>query len=209
MKILLLEDNKVLHESLKEYLSINNFKIHSAFNSDDVYSLTYKNKYDLYLFDINVPGDNGFKILKYLKDAQDFTPTIYITARTDIDSLQQGFNVGASDYIRKPFDPEELVIRIKNRFMPKELIHYKHLKYNISTKEIYKDDVLVRITQTLSDIFHVLIINKNKLIENNTLLDLLPSQSNTSLRVNISKLKKQLNINITNIRSQGYMIEDI
>ena len=208
MKILLLEDDKNLHASLKAYFELENFEVLSAFNSDDVYNLSFEESFDLYVFDVNVPGDNGFEILKSLKNAKDNTPTIYITALTDISSIGLGFDAGADDYIKKPFDPEELVLRIKNRYQKKSVAFYKDISYDTNSKEIVKDGKPVLLGEVLSNLFHELFINKNKIVPTQVLYDLLEHPNPNALRVNLSKLKSKLNLNIKNIRNIGYMLEE-
>ncbi len=112
-RILLLEDDPNLSKSLIKYLNINSFYVDWAKNGEEAIDLTYKNSYDLYLFDINVPLISGIDLLKELRDAEDFTPTIIVSALVDIDSITDGFIAGADDYVKKPFDPEELLVRIK------------------------------------------------------------------------------------------------
>ena len=209
MKILLLEDDKNLHMSLKAFFEMEGFEITSAFNSDDVYDLTYENSFDLYIFDVNVPGDNGFEVLKSLKNADDKTPTIYITALTDIASVSDGFDAGADDYIKKPFDPEELVIRIKSRYMKKDIITYKNLSYDSKTREILYDGNYVVLTEVLSNIFHSLILSKNKIVPFGVLNEFLEHPNPNALRVNLSKLKNRLNLDIKNIRGVGYILEEL
>jgi len=209
MKILLLEDDNNLHQSLKAYLQMDNFEVFSAYNSDDVYNLTYNNKFDLYIFDVNVPGDDGFKVLEYLKQSDDITPAIYITALNDIKSISKGFEVGADDFIKKPFDPEELVLRIKNRYQSQEYILYKDIKYNPNTKEIIKKSEDIFLGIVLKNIFHDLIINKNKIVALEVLYEYLENPNPNALRVNISKLKNKLNLDIKNIREVGYILEDL
>ena len=139
MKILLLENDKTLHNSLKAYLEMEDFDVESAFDADEAYELTYKSTFDLYIFDVNLLGkESGFDVLKALRDSGDNTPAIYITALTDIRSMTKGFNAGADDYIKKPFDPEELVLRIKSRYLVNNLLHYKDIEYDPISKEIKK-----------------------------------------------------------------------
>jgi len=209
MKILLLEDDKNLHASIKAYLEMENFSVDSAYNSDDVYELTYENSYDLYIFDVNVPGDDGFKILKSLKSADDTTPTIYTTALVDIASVGEGFSSGADDYIKKPYDPEELVIRIKNRYMKDDKISYKNLSYNPLTRELLQDGLTVGLADVLGNIFHELITQKGKIVPTQNLFDFLEHPNPNALRVNLSKLKSKLNLDIKNIRGVGYMLEEL
>lgn len=209
MKILLLEDDKNLHASLKAFLEMERFIVDSAYSSDDVYALTYANSYDLYIFDVNVPGDNGFKILKSLKSAEDKTPTIYTTALTDISSVGEGFDSGADDYIKKPFDPEELVIRIKSRYMKNDILNYKDLTYNPSTRELLKNGVIVGLADVLGNIFHELIMQTNRIVPTENLFDFLEHPNPNALRVNLSKLKSKLDLDIKNIRGVGYMLEEL
>ena len=209
MKILLLEDDNNLHQSLKAYLEMDNFEVFSAYNSDDVYSMTFSNKFDLYIFDVNVPGDDGFKVLEYLKQSDDKTPAIYITALNDIKSISKGFEVGADDFIKKPFDPEELVLRIKNRYQSQDYILYKDIKYNPNTKELIKSNEDIFLGIVLKNIFHDLMTNKNKIVALEVLYEYLENPNPNALRVNISKLKSKLNLDIKNIREVGYILEDI
>lgn len=210
MRILLLEDDALLAESLKEFLELEDFIVDLAINGEEVYELTFNNRYDLYILDINVPKDNGFEVLKHLKEAGDNTPTIYISALTDINSISKGFNLGAIDYIKKPFDPMELVVRIKNRFLQNSNeIEYKDIKYNIETKEIYKKDKLINLGEIQLAIFDKLIKNKNKIVLQEELIEYLDKQSSNALRVAISKLKNKLDLNIKNVRGKGYILEEI
>jgi DNA-binding response OmpR family regulator len=209
MKILLLEDDKNLHASIKAYLEMEDFIVDSAYNSDDVYDLTYENRYDLYIFDVNVPGDDGFKILQSLKSAEDKTPTIYTTALVDITSVSEGFESGADDYIKKPYDPEELVIRIKSRYLKNDTLSYKDLLYNPTTKALTKDGVTIGLADVLGNIFHELIMQKNKIVPTEVLFDFLEHPNPNALRVNLSKLKSKLNLDIKNVRGVGYMLEEL
>ncbi len=210
MKILLLEDDEILSESLQEYLEIEGFEVDVAFDGEEVYDLTFENHYDLYIFDINVPKEDGFKVLKSLKDADDNTPTIYITALTDINSISKGFALGAEDYIKKPFDPEELVIRIKSKYLKSdEIISYQNLQYNPHTKQLYKDGKVIGLGEVQMALFHQLITNQGKIVSSYQLLELLEHPNPNALRVNLTKLKNKLDIDIKNIRSQGYMLEKV
>jgi len=209
MKILLLEDDLNLHNSLKAYLEMEGFNIVSAYNAKDVYDITFENSFDLYIFDVNLVGENGFEILKALRDSGDTTPTIYTTALIDISSMTIGFNMGADDYIKKPFDPEELVLRIKSRYMRNENIRYKYIEYNPITKEIFQNNKLIILSNILSNIFHLFMINRGKIVSNEILSEQLENPNQNALRVNISKLKTKLKLDIKNVRGVGYILEDI
>jgi len=208
MKILLLEDDIILHESIQEYLEFEEWLVFSAYSSDDVYNLTYKDSFDLYLFDVNVLGDSGFEILKALRESGDETPTIFITALTDIDSLREGFSVGADDYIKKPFNPEELMVRIRNRYNRERVICYNDLKYELPSRQLYKNDQMILLSATLSNLFHLLISHKNDIVSLDNLLDALVNPNPNALRVNMSKLKRKLDLDIQNIKGVGYMLKE-
>ena len=210
MDILLLEDDIDLAHSLKEYLESEGFNVDLASDSSEVYDLTFEKRYDLYIFDINLKDESGFDILKELKDSGDTTPTIYISALSDIESISKGFELGATDYIKKPFDPEELVIRIKSRLLNNSnVIKYKNIEYNPLTKEIKLNGLVVSLGDIKTAIFHKLITNIGHVVEQDTLIDLLETQSPNALRVNIAKIKDKLGIDIKNIRGLGYLLPEL
>ena len=98
MRILLLEDDQILCDSLKEFLELEGYLVDVAHSGPEVFELTFVQKYDLYILDVNVPEINGFDVLSLLKESGDRTPAIYITALTDINSISKGFDIGAEDY---------------------------------------------------------------------------------------------------------------
>ena len=207
MKILLLEDDYALAHTLKEILEIEGFDVDIAQNANEAYEKTYNKKYDLYIFDINLPDENGIEVLKSLKNADDDTPTVFITALTDLNTMAKAFEAGSDDYIKKPFEPEELIIRIKAKIQKNgNLIKFNGFKYNPNEKTLTKNGKIIPISQTLKEILHELIINKNKIVSKERLLDITDS-TDASLRVNINKLKNKLGIDIKNIRGEGYLIE--
>jgi len=210
MNILLLEDDKILCDSLKEYLELEGYNVDVAHRGPEVFDLTFKNRYDLYILDINVPEVDGFDVLSELREAEDETPAIYISALTDIKSISKGFDIGAEDYIKKPFNPEELVIRIKSKYQQEdEIILYRDISYNPTTKLLQKDAHTIGLGEVQQNIFHTLITQQNKIVDTYTLMDFLEQPSANALRVNLAKLKNKLDIDITNIRGQGYMIENV
>ncbi len=207
MDILLLEDDINLAESLKDYLELEGFNVDLATNSNEVYDLTFVNNYDLYIFDINLQNESGFDILKELKESDDNTPTIYISALNDINSITKGFELGATDYIKKPFEPEELVVRIKSRFLNNnKTIKYKDIEYNLFTKEIKKDGKIISLGDIQGAIFHKLISNVGNAVAQNDLIELLENKNANALRVNLAKIKNKLGIDIKNIRGVGYLL---
>ena len=210
MKILLLEDDQILCASLKEFLELEGYSVDVAHRGSEVFDLTFGEHYDLYILDVNVPDVNGFDVLTSLKEAGDNTPAIYITAMTDINSISKGFKIGADDYIKKPFDPEELVIRIKSKYQKENvLLMLEDIIYNPVTRMLKKDGHTIGLGEVQQNIFHQLMIKQDMIVDSYALMDFLEQPSPNALRVNLAKLKNKLGINIKNIRGQGYMIESI
>ena len=112
MKILLLEDEYSLRISIKEFLEDIGYVVDGFMNGVDAYDAIYEKSYDLLLLDVNVPLMNGFELLQKLRKDGNTTPAIFLTSMTDTTNLKEGYKRGCSDYIRKPFDLEELELRI-------------------------------------------------------------------------------------------------
>ncbi len=210
MDILLLEDDQILAQSLQELLEDEGYSVDVVYDGEEALDYSYKNDYKLYIFDVNVPEIDGFELLKSLRDAEDKTPAIFMTALVDIKSMAEGFNAGADDYIKKPFDPDELLIRIKAKVTQNNSkISYLNLEYDPLSKELYQEGMLANLSETQLLIFDLLIQNINHVIDKEQLLDLLNIASDASLRVHVNKLKSRLGIEIRNVRGVGYMIEKI
>jgi len=198
MKILLLEDDFNLADSLKEILELENYEVDIVSNASEAYEKTFNEKYDLYIFDINLPDENGIEVLKNLRDADDKTPTIFITALVDLNTMSKAFNVGIEDYIKKPFDPEEMLIRINAKLQNpiSQIIKINDIEYDLKNKIIKKDGKIISLGDILKIIFDELALNINRIVTKDRLLELMRSENEVALRVNISKLKNKLGIEI-------------
>jgi len=214
--ILLVEDDLILGESLQELLEDENFEVTWVKDGNEALSATYDSTYSLYLFDVDIPFINGFELLKSLRESLDDTPCIFLTAKVDIGSLSDGFSCGADDYIKKPFDCNELIIRINTQIKKafntrKETLVYKDIVYDISSKVIVKDNKEIFLSPSELKLFELLLQNKSKIITKEDILYHIHDGgegSEAALRVQISKLKK-LGLNITNLRSVGYRLEEL
>jgi DNA-binding response OmpR family regulator len=206
-KLLLLEDDPILSKTLIKYLTHHGCEVDWAKNGEEAMDLSYENNYNLYLFDINVPLLNGLDLLSALRDAEDFTPTIIISALVDVGSITKGFIAGADDYMKKPFDPEELLIRIKAKTSSlKERLKFKDFEIDIQKEEIFHEGKEIYLGLVQKNLFISLIKNQPNPVTKDELMLLLDKPSDLALRVNMSKLKKNLNIEIKNIRGVGYQI---
>ena len=208
MKILLLEDDQILSETLELFLTKAGYEVDMALSMEEAEDLSFDNRYDLYLLDINLPKGDGLELLESLRYAEDNTPTIFITAMRDMDSMAKGFQLGAIDYIKKPFDPEELLIRIGAKFVTSN-ISYGDIEYDGASKIIRYQDEVLDLGNVQFVIFEKLLCSCGSLVTTQELYDVLEHTSNSALRVAITKLKQRLNIEIKNIRGKGYMLEEI
>ena len=210
MKILLLEDDPLLGESLKEYLELDDWTIDWAQDGNEVLDWTFEKRYDLYILDINVPEISGLELLKELRESGDGTPAIYISALSDIDSISAGFDAGAVDYLKKPFDPEELALRIRHRFGAKEAAtRYGNLTFDPQTGMVDTGDEAIHLGDVQQKIFAHLLANQGNIVPSETLFEYMREPGFNALRATISKLKKRLGVEIRNIRGEGYILEKV
>jgi DNA-binding response OmpR family regulator len=212
-KILLLEDDVVLAESLLELLEAEDFKVTHIYDSQEALEQTFQHRFDIYLFDVNVPQFNGFELLKSLRDAGDTTPAIFVTALNDIASLAKGFDVGADDYIKKPFDFDELLIRI-HAILKKQFHSYANqirlgaFCFDIEKDELYYEGRFVPLSAYELKLTQLFFQNIDKTLSKEFLLQELgydKSISDGSLRVYMTKLRKY-KLPITTIKGVGYRL---
>jgi len=207
-KILLLEDDPLLSETLGLFLEREGYVIDLALNRTEAENLTYENSYDLYLFDINLPEGSGLKFLEYLRNAEDKTDTIFITALTDMESIAKGFDLGAIDYIKKPFHPQELLIRLRAKFK-NSVIQLNNIEFDPDAEVLRKDGVVIDIGNVQYRIFIKLLRHQGSVVNKVDLYEELESVSDNALRVALTKIKQRLGIEIKNIRGKGYIIEKV
>ena len=217
MKILLMEDDPVLSDILLDFLS-ESFDIDYAFNADEVYRQMESNKYDIFIFDINVAGKTGLELLAELREFNDTTPTIIITAYTDTEYLKKAFELGAHDYIKKPFELEELQARIQNT--QKIFNIESETKINISEniifapelREIKNNDKATYLSQKDTDILLYFLNNAKRVVTNEELtqniwdFDSIPSDA--TIRSHIRTLREIIGKEkIQTLRGVGYKYE--
>ena len=207
-KILLLEDDNLLAQTLQELLESEGYDITLTSTGNEAIDASYDNNFDLYIFDINLPDMNGIELLKSLRDADDSTQTIFISALIDLNSISKAFEIGAQDYIKKPFFPEELLIRVNAKLTTTNSnIAYKTIEYNPQTKLLRKDGFALSLGEIQERLFDIFIQNIGQVLDREILLDCLDKPSPTGLRVAITKLKQNTGLEIRNLRGIGYILE--
>jgi DNA-binding response OmpR family regulator len=215
-KILLLEDDKLFSETLQDFLEEESFVVDSVYDGKEALSKTYENVYDLYLLDVKVPFINGFDFLKSLRDSGDETPAIFITSLKEMKDLSRGFLVGADDYLRKPFEIEELLYRIhallKRRGDEKIIKIDESFVLDLKRKRLYKDGEEVDLKLKDIQLLSLLLKNRGKVVTKEMILETIwtsdEEPSFGAIRVYVNHLKKVFPKEwIKNIRGIGYKFE--
>ena len=217
--ILLVEDNDTIIMGLKYSLEQENFKVISAQNVLEFNEKIDKNDIDLVLLDVSLPDGNGFEICKEIKSKKDI-PVIFLTAQDEETSVVLGLDLGADDYIVKPFRTRELISRINSvlrRYGHNEsnLIQYKNIKIDTSSAKVYKDNEEIIFTSLEYKILLMLFSNQNKLISREQLLEKIWDiagnfVNDNTLTVYIKRIREKLGDEsiIKTVRGLGYRIGD-
>jgi len=210
MKILLLEDDTILAQTMVQILESENYNVTLVENGEEVIDITYETKFDLYLFDINVPLLSGMDTLKLLRNSEDKTPTFFITSLCDTSSILEGFDCGCDDYIKKPFDLDEMLARIKAILKRRNpTIHYEDIVFDLYENRVMKNNKEISLGIVEKEIFSLLIQNINVTVNKSTFFEYMNKPGDTALRAVISKLKKSLILNISNTKGVGYKLEKL
>lgn len=223
-KIILVEDDPTLGYLLSEYLIMNGFDLFWAKNGVDCLRKLEQNTYDLAILDVMLPDVDGFNLAHSIKNLHPDLPFIFLTARSLKVDVLKGFSVGAVDYLKKPIDEEELVVRIKSllsRLEPnEEKQNYETLKlgnyvFNTLNQELIYNDETVNLTNRESQLLQYLVIHKNMLCTHKDILTHIWGKNDyfnkKSLNVFITHLRKYLNkdtkIKLENVHNRGFILK--
>jgi len=213
-KVLLLEDDLLFGETLVDLLEDENFQVNHVKNGQDALDATFSTKFDIYLLDINVPLIDGVSLLSELRNADDNTPTIFLTSHKDKEMIQKGFLSGGDDYMIKPFDSDELLLRVQallRRTQKKVSQIVGKLQHDNLHKTISYDGLVLDLSKKEYDLLTLLMNNINVNVTKEMILEELWSSSDTgsdgAVRVYINRLKHLLpEMKIENIRGVGYKL---
>lgn len=212
MKLLILEDDRLLNETLEDFLEEEGFEVFTALDPYTAHDLAYENRFDCYLFDVNLPYESGFNLLQKLRQSGDKTPTIFLTSRDDKASLIAGFDSGADDYMKKPIDLDELLMRIRavlRRGFKQDKIVVGDYTVDSNAKQVYYQNQPLNITIKAVELLLLLLSAKGEIVQTATIEEhLWHSNEEASLgaiRVYITTLKKHFPT-IENIRGIGYRL---
>lgn len=210
-KILLLEDDTLFNETLQDFLEEEGYTVKSVLDPYSALDLAYEHNFDLYLFDVNLPYETGFELLEKLRQSNDTTPCIFLTSREDKASLKEGFVKGADDYLQKPVDLDELLLRIHailRRQVRHEMVQLGTYDFDILTKTLYKGDTHLPLSIKATELLFLFVEAKGNLVPITVMKERLWSaaeeSSDGALRVYITQLKKYFPTQIQNVRAVGY-----
>ncbi|MBR8462929.1 response regulator transcription factor [Campylobacter sp. faydin G-105] len=217
IKILLVEDDETLLEMIAEYLRDNDYLVTTCNNAADALDLAYEQNFDILVLDVKLPKGDGFSLLSSLRSAGVNTPAIFTTSLNTVNDLESGYESGCDDYLKKPYELKELLIRIKN-LIKRSFLHTNSdfialadgYKFYPQSKNLTKNDEIVNLSNKQSELLILFLQNKNKLLTKQEIFDKIWSfdeePSEQSLRVYIKDIRQILGKeNITNKRGDGYI----
>ncbi len=213
MKILLLEDDQLIAEQIINYFELFDHKVTHYDNGLSLVENANPAAYDIMLLDINTPGLSGLEVLKELRAYSITTPAIFITAMSDLDHLKQAYALGCNDYVRKPFDIEELEIRIEH-LINRDTSHLVDITqtyaFDMKEEKLYYKGNEVHLGSKERALLYLLIKHKNNIVSKESIHNYVwedqPINDNT-LRTMIKKLRDKLDENfIVSHRGSGYKI---
>lgn len=219
MKILLIEDDIKIINFLKKGLSEEGYSVDVAQNGEDGLYLESVNPYDIVLLDIMLPTIDGFEVCKNLRNHNERLPIIMLTARDSLDDKINGLDIGASDYISKPFSFSELLARIRVQLRTKDISSTKltldNLELDLLQKKATRDGKFIKLTAKEFALLEFLLRNKDKVLSETMISDNLTELNETNMsniiNVYIYRLRNKIDKNfdkklIKTIRGMGFVI---
>ncbi len=213
-KVLLLEDDMNLSDTISEYLEEQGYEVDQAFTSEEALEKVYESKYDILLLDVMVPGIDGFELLKKIRK-QCEAPAIFITSLDSVENLEKGYESGCDDYIRKPFALKELVLRmetlLKRSFETKEsrIPIDERSYFDLDRNELVVEGKPVNLNQKELRLLRLFLKHRGEQLSHEKIYDTLwdydETPSDMALRTYIKNLRKILGKeSIESIKRYGY-----
>ena len=215
--ILVVDDDDGIRLLVKKYLNENNFLVTTANSAEDAMEKIKVIKFDLIILDIMMPGKNGLEFIEDNKKKLD-TPIILLTAKGGPKERIEGLEMGADDYLPKPFEPKELILRIRNIInkikndAQKKVLVFENVKIDLNKQLITKDNIDNRINNTEKTILEKMINYPGKVFTREEIGHLIKLDKERSIDVIITRLRKKIEIDPKNpkflqtIRGAGYVL---
>ena len=215
--ILIVDDDDRIRDLVKEYLNQNNYLVSTAKDSNDAIEKTKIIKFDLIVLDIMMPGKTGLEFTHEHKNKIS-TPILLLTAKGEPSERIEGLELGADDYLTKPFEPKELILRINNILTKtksleiKRIIEFGNIKIDLKKQLIYKNDQSLKINNTEKMILEKMINSPGKIFKREEIANLIDLSKERSIDVIVTRLRKKIEENPKNpkylqtIRGEGYVL---
>ena len=217
--LLCIDDDNKIRELLEIYLSSNNFRVSVAKDSFEAEKLTNFFLFDLVILDIMMPNKDGIQFLNHFRTLDFNTPVLMLTADNQIEKKKASYSNGCDDYLVKPFEPSELLMRIKKLLNPRfnknissKRVYFGDFEFDLKLKALFKNNIGISLTSTEILIIEYLTQNLNKEVSREEISNLLGDGINLrSVDVTITRLRKKLisdqeNSFLRTIRGKGYML---
>ena len=215
--ILVVDDDDGIRSLVKKYLDENNYLVTTAGSAEDASEKIKMIKFDLIILDIMMPGKSGLEFVTEHKNYLD-TPIVLLTAKGEASERVQGLEVGADDYLPKPFEPKELILRIQNilektkKIDLKRFIEFENIKIDLNKQLIFRNKLEFKINNTEKIILEKMINNPGKTFAREEIGKLIDLDKERSIDVIITRLRKKIESNPKNpkflqtIRGTGYVL---
>jgi len=215
--ILVVDDDDGIRSLVKQYLNENNFLVTTAISAEDAVQKINLIKFDLIVLDIMMPGKNGLEFT--IENKQKIkTPIILLTAKGEASERVEGLEVGADDYLSKPFEPKELILRIKNILNKtkskniKRVIDFGNITIDLNKHLIFKQDKEFKINNTEKTILEEMVNSPGKTFSREEIGRIINLDKERSIDVIITRLRKKIEIDPKNpkylqtLRGEGYVL---
>lgn len=215
MIILLVEDNEILAKGLIYSLEQNKYQVIHTLNVKDTLKIIATEKIDLAILDVSLPDGNGFNLYKNNIKAKNIS-TIFLTAKDEEDNIVKGLELGAEDYITKPFSIRELLARINRiilRNKKNTIIQVKNIKFDIDKMVVYRDEEIVELTNLELKILSLLFQNLNKVVKRSEIIDKIwewtgNDVNDNTVTVYLKRIREKIKTDIIiTIKGIGYRID--
>ena len=215
--ILVVDDDDGIRSLVKKYLNENSYLVTTATSAEDAEEKTRLIKFDLIILDIMMPGKNGLEFLKENRSKLNI-PIILLTAKGEPNERIEGLEIGADDYLPKPFEPKELILRIQNLIEKtkkddqKRVIEFENIKIDLNKQLIIKNAIEHKINNTEKIILEKMINNPGKTFSRDSIGSLINIDKERSIDVIITRLRKKIEVDPKNpkflqtIRGAGYVL---
>ena len=216
--VLVVDDDTRLRRLLRRYLSENGFQVSEAPSADEAFPLIQVINFDIIIMDVMMPGTNGYEMVKKIRETGNKTPVLMLTAMGETENRILGLESGADDYLSKPFEPRELILRINNILrrmneikLPTNIL-FGSCVFEIKTGSLVKNNIPVALTGTETELLRLLAERKNDVVSRSDLTELMKMDSERTVDVLINRLRKKIEddighpICIQTVRGQGYTL---